>query len=170
MHWRMIGIGRQQNGLYILDLSSNSKPTAAVNVPHSTFNKLLYSLSKIKHSSNSFHTWHCRLGHPSSSRMNFLSSVVPNISHSCKDTHVFIVCPLAKQKRLPFPNNNHVSSTAFDILHVDIWGPYHVITVEDYKYFLTLVDDCTRTTWVYLMKSKSKTRPLLISFITMIQT
>ena len=43
-------------------------------------------------------------------------------------------------------------------------------TVEGYKYFLTLVDDCTRTTWVYLMKSKSETRPLLISFITMIQT
>ena len=35
---------------------------------------------------------------------------------------------------------------------------------------LTLVDDCTRTTWVYLMKSKSETRPLLVSFITMIQT
>uniref|UniRef100_A0A2N9G6D1 Integrase catalytic domain-containing protein n=1 Tax=Fagus sylvatica TaxID=28930 RepID=A0A2N9G6D1_FAGSY len=169
MQWRMIGMGRQQNGLYMLDLSSHSKLTAAVNVPDS-FHKLLYSFSTIKHSSNSFHTWHCRLGHPSSSRMNFLSTVMPDISHSCKDTHVCTVCPLAKQKRLPFPNNNHVSSIAFDILHVDIWGPYHMPTVEGYKYFLTLVDDCTRTTWVYLMKSKSETRPLLISFITMIQT
>ena len=36
--------------------------------------------------------------------------------------------------------------------------------------FLTLVDDCTRTTSIYLMKCKSKTTPLLVSFITMIQT
>ena len=63
-----------------------------------------------------------------------------------------------------------MSSITFDILYVDIWGPYHVPTVEGYKFFLTLVDDCTRTTWIYLMKSKSETRPLLISLFTMIQT
>ena len=43
-------------------------------------------------------------------------------------------------------------------------------TVEGYKFFLTLVDDCTRTTWLYLMKFKSKARFLLESFITMIKT
>ena len=102
--------------------------------------------------------------------MSFLSDIVPNVSHSCKGNHVCTVCPLAKQKRLPFPHNNHLSHCAFDILHVDIWGPYHISTVEGYRYFLTLVDDCTRTTWIYLMKSKSETRPLLVSFITMIQT
>ena len=102
--------------------------------------------------------------------MSFLSNIVPNVSHSCKDNHVCTVCPLAKQKRLPFPHNNHLSPCAFDILHVDIWGPYHVSTIEGYRYFLTVVDDCTRTTWIYLMKSKSETTPLLVFFITMIQT
>ena len=43
-------------------------------------------------------------------------------------------------------------------------------TVEGYKFFLTLVDDCTRTTWLYLMKFKSEARSLLESFITMIKT
>ena len=37
-------------------------------------------------------------------------------------------------------------------------------------YFLTIVDDATRSTWVYLMKSKLDTRPLLISFCKMIST
>ena len=76
---------------------------------------------------------------------------------------VCTVCPLAKQKRLPFISNNNLSSSPFDLLHVDIWGPYHVPTVEGFKYFLTLVDDCSRTTWVYLMKLKSEARPLWIS-------
>uniref|UniRef100_A0A2N9GA05 Integrase catalytic domain-containing protein n=1 Tax=Fagus sylvatica TaxID=28930 RepID=A0A2N9GA05_FAGSY len=71
-----------------------------------------------------------RLGHPSFSRMHFLSSLMPHVSHSCTDVHTCNVCPLAKQKRLPFPNNTHLSSQSFDLLHVDIWGPYHVPTVE----------------------------------------
>ena len=36
--------------------------------------------------------------------------------------------------------------------------------------FLTLVDDATRSTWVYLMKYKLDTRPLLVSFYNMICT
>uniref|UniRef100_A0A2N9IX68 Integrase catalytic domain-containing protein n=1 Tax=Fagus sylvatica TaxID=28930 RepID=A0A2N9IX68_FAGSY len=168
MHWRMIGMGKQQNGLYLLDLTSDLQHSAATTSP--SLQKSLYSLTSIKDSNNNLHVWHCRLGHPSFSRMHFLSSLMPHVSHSCTDVHTCNVCPLAKQKRLPFPNNTHLSSQSFDLLHVDIWGPYHVPTVEGYKYFLTLVDDCTRTTWIYLMKAKSDTKSLLISFITMIQT
>ena len=73
-------------------------------------------------------------------------------------------------KRLPFHFHNHVSEFAFDLIHFDIWGPYAVPTIVGHKYFLTIVDDCTRLTWVYLMKSKSKTRHLLQSFYTMIKT
>ena len=40
----------------------------------------------------------------------------------------------------------------------------------DPKYFLTIVDDCTRSTWVYVMKCKSDTKPLLQSFYFMIKT
>jgi hypothetical protein len=36
--------------------------------------------------------------------------------------------------------------------------------------FLTIVDDCSRSTWIYLMSSKADTRPLLLSFFTMIET
>ena len=164
-------MGKQQNGLYLLDLTSDSQHSAATS-SHTTpsLQENLYSLTSIKDSNNNLHVWHCRLGHPSFSRMNFLSSIMPHVSHSCTDVHTCSVCPLAKQKQLPFPNNTHLSSQSFDLLHVDIWDPYHVPTVEGYKYLLTLVDDCTRTTWIYLMKAKSDTRSLLISFITMLQT
>ena len=43
-------------------------------------------------------------------------------------------------------------------------------THDGFRYFLTIVDDATRSTWVYLMKSKTETRPLLISFHNMIFT
>ena len=44
------------------------------------------------------------------------------------------------------------------------------MTHDGFKYFLTIVDDATRSTWIYLMKSKADTRPLLISFYNMIVT
>jgi transposase InsO family protein len=168
--WKMISLGKQRNGLYILQKSVHSNHISNPAIPYADFTKVLYSLSSIKQSHNSFHIWYCRFGHPSVSRMYFLSCVMPNFSLIDKTDSVCNVCPLAKQRRLPFVRHNHLSSSPFDLLHVDIWGPYHVPTVEGFIYFLTLVDDCSRTTWIYLMKLKSKARPLLESFITMIKT
>ena len=65
---------------------------------------------------------------------------------SCND--LCKVCPLAKQKRLPFPFNNKLSSNAFDLIHLDVCGPYGIPTLDCFKYFLTVVDDATRATWV----------------------
>uniref|UniRef100_A0A2N9FVF7 Integrase catalytic domain-containing protein n=1 Tax=Fagus sylvatica TaxID=28930 RepID=A0A2N9FVF7_FAGSY len=168
--WKMIGMGREQNGLYLLEQSLDSSHALPAPISCTAFNKALYSLSSVKVHTDSFHTWHCRLGHPSRSRMSSLSHVMPTVSQDNSADFVCNICPLAKQKRLPFSNNNNLSSCPFDLVHVDIWGPYHVSTVEGYKYFLTLVDDCSRTTWLYLMKLKSEARPLLESFITMIKT
>ena len=53
---------------------------------------------------------------------------------------------------------------------MDVWGPYFVCTHDGFKFFLTIVDDATRSTWVYLMKAKSDVKHLLISFYNMILT
>ncbi len=166
----MIGLGREQNGLYLLQQSIDSSSVAPTPISCAALNKALNSLSSTRSTSDSFHVWHCRLGHPSKSRMISLSHVMPN-AFQCNNTDIVCtVCPLAKQKRLPFSNNNNLYSFPFDLVHIDIWGPYHVPTIEGYRYFLTLVDDCSRTTWLYLMKLKSEARSLLESFITMVKT
>ncbi|KAL6326169.1 hypothetical protein AAG906_001044 [Vitis piasezkii] len=38
--------------------------------------------------------------------------------------------------------------------HIDIWEPFNVSTPARHKYFLTIVDDYTRATWVYLLCAK----------------
>jgi hypothetical protein len=58
----------------------------------------------------------------------------------------------------------------FDLIHCDIWGFYFLPTHDGFKYFLTIVNECSHSTWIYLMTSKADTRPLLISFFTMIET
>ncbi|CAA7054923.1 unnamed protein product [Microthlaspi erraticum] len=89
------------------------------------------------------HLWHQRLGHPSSAKLQHIPGILPmsKSSHSHCD-----VCPLAKQKGLPFVSNNRLSASPFDLVHLDIWGPFRVESVEGFRYFLTIVDDCTRVT------------------------
>ena len=58
--------------------------------------------------------------------------------------------------------------SCFDLVHADIWGPYSTPSLNGSRYFLALVDDHSRCTWVYLMKHKSDASSLVQSFFHMI--
>ena len=80
------------------------------------------------------------------------------------------MCPLAKQRSLSFPHQNNMSKEPFDLVHMDIWGPFSTESVEGYRYFLTIVDDHTRVTWIYMLKSKSDFSVILPSFVKLVRT
>lgn len=63
-----------------------------------------------------------------------------------------------------------MASHPFDLLHCDIWGAYRVTSHSGFRYFLTLVDDCTRFTWVYLLKNKCDALQVVPRFFSMIDT
>ena len=75
----------------------------------------------------------------------------------------------AKQTRLPFPLSTIKSHSPHNLLHCDIWGPHKTPTHFGKRFFLTIVDDYTRCTWLFLMNHKSETQHLLESFITFAQ-
>ena len=52
-------------------------------------------------------------------------------------------------------------------IHVDLWGLYYVQTYNGYRYFLTIIDDYSRTTWTHLLATKSKALPLIKGFVEM---
>ncbi|GJW64924.1 putative RNA-directed DNA polymerase [Tanacetum coccineum] len=47
----------------------------------------------------------------------------------------------AKRTREPFPLSDHVSTELGELVHLDLWGPYKVTSKDDFRYFLTIVDD-----------------------------
>lgn len=51
-----------------------------------------------------------------------------------------------------------------------MWDPYHVHTYDGYSYFLTIVDDFTRSTWTRLLKTKGNVFQVLKGFIFMVET
>jgi len=74
-------------------------------------------------------------------------------------------CHLAKHHNLPFQLSKSFSKFVFDLIHIDIRVPFGVPSIPGHRYFLTIIDDFSRHTWVHLMKNKSETIDLLQHFI-----
>jgi transposase InsO family protein len=107
--------------------------------------------------------WHRRLGHPS--RL-FIPQLF-NTSHVISDCDV---CARSKHTRLPFSSSANKSSFPFNRIFCDIWGGYHTSSICGSHYFLTIVDDFSRTTWIYLMRYKSEAHTNLLHFFALVQT
>ena len=56
------------------------------------------------------------------------------------------------------------------IIHFDVWGPSKIPTLGGSWWFVTFIDDCTRMTWLCLMKSKFEVNLLFQKFFKIIRT
>lgn len=87
---------------------------------------------------------HARLGHPSSNCLKVLSSSFDFIRSSFNS--VCDVFPRAKQSRLSFNKSSITSRSSFELIYIDIWGPFFISSTCDAGYFLTIIDDYSRCT------------------------
>ena len=108
MQRQMIGIGRRDGNLYVLD-PANLFPTLA----HTS--GLCNNVSKTNHE-----IWHTHLSHPSYVRLNMLKNIL-NFKHIVDHSPHCSICHLAKQKWLPIPISNFVSQCPFDLLHMSTY-------------------------------------------------
>jgi len=53
---------------------------------------------------------------------------------------------------------------------MDIWGPITITYVDGHRYFLTVVNDFSRHTWIFLLKTKSEVQGSIKSYITLVET
>lgn len=83
--------------------------------------------------------------------------------------YVCDICHKAKQSRMPFFVRSIKSKTPFELIHRNVWDPFSTASSSDAYYFLTIVDDYTRCTWLYLMKTKTKTKMHLFPFHSLIK-
>ena len=64
------------------------------------------------------------------------------------------ICILAKIHRVPYPTNSNKTCVPFTLIHYDVWGPAPYSDGSGFKWFVTFIDNCTRMTWLYLIKQK----------------
>ena len=149
--WKTIGLGEVHHGIYLLQRSDCVSPSSLSD--HLTKHKLSSCSHFVNAVSSMPRIWHIRLGHPSLNKLVSLQDSLSVSFDTC--TNICNICPMAKQKILPFPFNNNFSDSPFNLVHVNIWGPYSMPTHDDFKYFLSIVDDATKCTWIYPLKAKT---------------
>ena len=66
----------------------------------------------------------------------------------------FNACQLGKFKRTTYPVNNNRTQTPFQLLHCDVWGPSPHTYIIGNRYFLVCIDDHSRFSWLFLLKTK----------------
>ncbi|KAK1687133.1 hypothetical protein QYE76_047981 [Lolium multiflorum] len=74
-------------------------------------------------------------------------------------------CVAGKQLKKRHPIKSIVTtSRPLELLHLDLFGPSHYDTLGGSKYGLVIVDDYSRYSWVFLLKSKDETHREFIIF------
>nr|GEV68400.1 ribonuclease H-like domain-containing protein [Tanacetum cinerariifolium] len=83
--------------------------------------------------------------------------------------HLCSSCELGKAKRKSFQSKTTPSSKRrLQLLHMDLCGPMRVESINGRKYVLVIVDDYSRYTWTYFLRSKEKTPEVLIDFLRLV--
>ncbi|POW05442.1 hypothetical protein PSTT_09661 [Puccinia striiformis] len=93
---------------------------------------------------------HNRLGHLNDL---YLSKTTGNPQEKIDDCDT---CKLSKATRLPFSGTRPKSCKPLDNLHIDLSGIIRIPCIYNYSYFLLIIDEFTRMTFIYFLKSKTK--------------
>jgi transposase InsO family protein len=75
-------------------------------------------------------------------------------------------CQAGKQVGAHHPHK-HIMTTdrPLDLLHMDLFGPIAYISISGSKYYVVIVDDYSRFTWVFFLQAKYQTQETLKRFL-----
>nr|GEW21086.1 hypothetical protein [Tanacetum cinerariifolium] len=84
--------------------------------------------------------------------------------------HLHSACAMGKStKKSHKPKSKDTNQEKLYLLHMDLFGPMRVKSVNGNKYILVIVDDYSRFTWVKFLRSKDEAPDFIIKFLKMIQ-
>jgi hypothetical protein len=100
---------------------------------------------------------HNRMGHLHHKALPLLRQMVTGLPNFSLDHHG--VCKgyaLRKNVKASFPSNETLSKGILDLIHFDVGGPMSVASVKGTSYYVTLIDDFSKKTWIYFMNTKDE--------------
>ncbi|CAI7742066.1 unnamed protein product, partial [Closterium sp. NIES-54] len=116
--------------------------------------------------------WHHRLGHPSLPRLRgmasralvsglpwFVPPLLPGPAPTC------VPCVEGRQRAAPHSSSFPPIEALLQTLHMDVWAPARVRGQGHERYFLLVVDDKSRYTTVFPLRSKGEVPEVLINWI-----
>ena len=61
---------------------------------------------------------------------------------------------MGKYTKTAFPSSDSRSEGVLQLIHLDLCGPMYFVTLTGYEYYVTFIDDFSRKTWIYFLRSK----------------
>ena len=138
-----VGKGYMSNGLFKMNVMTIVPPIKNINKNTSSY---------MLESSN---VWHGRLGHVNYNTLRRLNNMECLPKFKIDPNHKCEICVESKLARTSFQSIER-SSEPLELIHSDIYDLKFIQTRGGKKYFLTLIDDCTRYCYVYLLRSKDE--------------
>jgi hypothetical protein len=101
--------------------------------------------------------WHRRMAHLHHGALGGLREVVTGVPQiSIEHQDVCRGCALGKFTKASFPSSDTRSAGILDLVHTDVCGPMTHKSLSGCEYYLTFIDDYSRKTWIYFLKTKSE--------------
>ena len=109
---------------------------------------------------------HSRLRHPNISKFRKMVPQFSSLSSmECESCH------LGKHTCIPFPNSlDEQTKSHFKLVYTNVWGPSRTESTLGFRYFVTFVDDYSRCTWLFLMKTRAELFSIFQKFHVEVRT
>lgn len=116
--------------------------------------------------------WHRSLGHVNfdylekivkNKLLDGLPEKIENVNFKCEN------CIKSKMSNLPFENDRSKATEILEIIHTDLNGPHPTTGYCGEKYFLTFIDDYSKCTQTYCIKTKDQTASCFIEYINLVE-
>ncbi|GKC57057.1 putative ribonuclease H-like domain-containing protein, partial [Tanacetum coccineum] len=127
----------------------------------------------VKATSDESNKWHRRLGHVNFKNLNKLvkGNLVRGLpSKIFQNDHTCVACQKGKQHKASCKAKIVSSiSQPLQLLHMDLFGPTSVRSINHKTYCLVITDDFSRFSWVFFLRTKDETSGILKDFIRQIE-
>ncbi|GJV26679.1 retrovirus-related pol polyprotein from transposon TNT 1-94 [Tanacetum coccineum] len=151
--------GSQDSNIYTISISemAASSPVCLMSIATSTKSWL----------------WHRRLSHLNFDTINQLTSHdlvdgLPKFKY--RKNHLCSACEQGKSKKASLsPKLVPSTESKHELLHMDLCEPMRVTSINGKKYILVIVDDYSRYTWVYFLRTKDEASNMIIDFVNQVQ-
>jgi transposase InsO family protein len=101
--------------------------------------------------------WHRRLGHINYKSLPYICRAVTGLP-KLKVDHEGVCngCAQGKSIKNPFPNRDNKAEGVLELIHSNVCGQVPLSSISGYVYYVSFIDDYSRKTWVYFLKSKDE--------------
>jgi transposase InsO family protein len=132
-----IVMGKEEGGLYKLKGHSEVAMTHSIDNP--------------------CEIWHRRISHINYKALPYVCKAVMGLPE-LKVDHEGVCTGCAQRKNIknPFLKRDSKEEGILELIHSDVCGPMPSSSINGYVYYVPFIDDYSRRTWVYFLKSKDE--------------